>query len=350
MFFFCWYFSVENFCAIFFIGSSTSLLSSSNTNIAINIVVILSTITSIVLTFVIFGIVLIIGCAAYTIKRNAHSRDKHASKTYNKNESNGVVPPMSFGFMQVIDPTPVTVSDITLSCTSASGRGMPHLVERTIARGTTLGEIIGGGRFGQVYLGYFQGEKYAVKKFYSRDEQSWFREKEIYNSFNMRHENILTYVAADILSNNEVTELWLITQFHPKGSLFDDLHRDSFSVEKTLKVIYSACRGISYLHLELPGTQGKPSIAHRDIKSKNMLVRNDDTVCIADFGLAIVANSNNPTLSTPENLKQGTKRYMAPELLEEKVNPKYFESFKRTDMYSFGLVLWEVCRRSESGG
>ena len=325
-------------------------MSPEGTNSATYIIPVVSVVPAIIIIMAIALVVVFI--CVYTKKRKDRIRDAQSSESdySSENKSNGVVPPMSFGFMQVIDPTPVTVSDITLSCTSASGRGMPHLVERTIARGTTLGETIGGGRFGQVYLGYFQGEKYAVKKFYSRDEQSWFREKEIYNSFNMRHENILTYVAADILSNNEVTELWLITQFHPKGSLFDDLHRDSFSVEKTLKVIYSACRGISYLHLELPGTQGKPSIAHRDIKSKNMLVRNDDTVCIADFGLAIVANSNNPTLSTPENLRQGTKRYMAPELLEEKVNPKYFESFIRTDMYSFGLVLWEVCRRSESGG
>ncbi len=250
--------------------------------------------------------------------------------------------------MQIIDPIPATLSDITLSCTSGSGGGMPHLVERTVARGTLLGDMIGGGRFGQVYLGYYQGEKYAVKKFFSRDEHSWFREREIYNSFNMRHENILSYVAADILSNTGMTELWLITQFHPRGSLFDELHRDPLSVEQTIKYIFSACRGIAYLHMELPGTQGKPSIAHRDLKSKNMLVKNDDTLCIADFGLAVVYNS--PKLSMPDNLRQGTKRYMAPELLEETVNGKNFESFIRTDIYSFGIVLWEICSRTNLEG
>ena len=252
----------------------------------------------------------------------------------------------SFSVMQVIDPTPITISDMTLTCTSGSGGGMPHLVERTIARGFTLGEMIGGGRFGQVYLGSYQEEKYAVKKFFSRDEQSWFREREIYNSFNMRHDNILTYVAADILSNNGVTELWLITQFHSRGSLFDELHRESLSMEQMIKYIFSACRGMAYLHMEFPGTQGKPCIAHRDLKSKNLLVKNDETLCIADFGLAVVASSTR--LREPESLKQGTKRYMAPELLEEKLNPKYFESFVRTDIYSFGIVLWEICWRSNS--
>ena len=302
-------------------------------------------------------IAVIIVVAMYRKKRKLHSEDtndshKHFQRNDNvyQNGKDSCVPRSpSFTCITEIEPVPITVSDITITCTSGSGSGMPFLVKRTIARGFTLGEIIGGGRFGQVYLGFYQGEKYAVKKFFSRDEQSWFRESEIYNSVNLRHENILTCFATDILSNNGVTELWLITQFHPRGSLFDELHRDPFTVEKTKNLILSACRGISYLHMELSGTQGKPSIAHRDIKSKNMLVKNDDTVCIADFGLAVVAN-NSVTLNTPDSLRQGTKRYMAPEVLEEKINIKNFESFIRTDMYAFGLVLWEICRRCQHGG
>ena len=114
-------------------------------------------------------------------------------------------------------------------------------------------------------------------------------------------------------------------------------------------IIYSICRGISYLHMELTGTQGKPSIAHRDIKSNNILVKNDRTCCIADFGLAIVKDPSHPTLYKPEDIKQGTKRYMSPEILSETINSYNFESFLRSDMYSFGLVLWEICRRCDKG-
>ena len=84
------------------------------------------------------------------------------------------------------------------------GLGMPFLVKRTIAHSITLGESIGGGRFGQVYLGYYQGEQFAVKKFFSKDEQSWFHESDIYNTFNLRHENILSCFATDMFSNNGV--------------------------------------------------------------------------------------------------------------------------------------------------
>lgn len=50
------------------------------------------------------------------------------------------------------------------------------------------------------------------------------------------------------------------------------------------------------------------------------------------------------------NTRQGTKRYMAPEVLDETINTSHFDSFKQADMYSFGLVLWEIARRCISGG
>ena len=43
---------------------------------------------------------------------------------------------------------------------------------------------------------------------------------------------------------------------------------------------------MSHLHTEIFGTKGKPAMAHRDIKTKNILVKRDGTCAIADFGLA----------------------------------------------------------------
>lgn len=50
---------------------------------------------------------------------------------------------------------------------------------------------IGKGRYGEVWLGRWRGEKVAVKVFFTREEASWFRETEIYQTVLMRHENIL---------------------------------------------------------------------------------------------------------------------------------------------------------------
>lgn len=45
--------------------------------------------------------------------------------------------------------------------------------------------------------------------------------------------------------------------------------------------------GLAHLHADITGTQGKPAIAHRDVKSKNILVKNNGQCCIADMGLAV---------------------------------------------------------------
>lgn len=51
--------------------------------------------------------------------------------------------------------------------------------------------MAGKGRYGEVWRGMWHGESVAVKIFSSRDEQSWFRETEIYNTVLLRHDNIL---------------------------------------------------------------------------------------------------------------------------------------------------------------
>ena len=75
--------------------------------------------------------------------------------------------------------------------------GLPLLVQRTIARSIQLQDIIGKGRFGEVWRGCWRGENVAVKIFPSREERSWFREAEIYQTVMLRHENILGFIAAD---------------------------------------------------------------------------------------------------------------------------------------------------------
>lgn len=75
--------------------------------------------------------------------------------------------------------------------------GPPLLVQRSIARQVQLDQCIGKGRFGEVYKGRWRGENVAVKIFSSREECSWFREAEIYQTVMLRHENILGFIAAD---------------------------------------------------------------------------------------------------------------------------------------------------------
>lgn len=59
---------------------------------------------------------------------------------------------------------------------------------------------------------------------------------------------------------------------------------------------------------------GKPAIAHRDLKSKNILVKSNGTCAIGDLGLAVRHNVTTDTVDIPLNNRVGTKRYMAPEV------------------------------------
>jgi TGF-beta receptor type-1 len=54
---------------------------------------------------------------------------------------------------------------------------------------------------------------------------------------------------------------------------------------------------------------GKPAIAHRDLKSKNILVKKNGTCCIADLGLAVRHDSATDTIDIAPNHRVGTKRY-----------------------------------------
>lgn len=64
-------------------------------------------------------------------------------------------------------------------------------VQRTIAKQIQMIKQIGKGRYGEVWMGKWRGEKVAVKVFFTTEEDSWFRETEIYQTFLMRHDNIL---------------------------------------------------------------------------------------------------------------------------------------------------------------
>lgn len=59
---------------------------------------------------------------------------------------------------------------------------------------------VGKGRYGEVWMGKWRGEKVAVKVFFTTEEASWFRETEIYQTVLMRHENILGEYTFDFSS------------------------------------------------------------------------------------------------------------------------------------------------------
>lgn len=98
------------------------------------------------------------------------------------------------------------------------------------------------------------------------------------------------FIAADIKGTGAFTQLFLITDYHENGSLYDYLKLSTLDNHMLLRLAYSAACGLCHLHTEIYGTQGKPAIAHRDLKSKNILIKKNGSCCIADLGLAVKFN------------------------------------------------------------
>lgn len=71
------------------------------------------------------------------------------------------------------------------------------------------------------------------------------------------------FPAAD---NGTWTQLWLVSDYHEHGSLFDYLNRYTVTIEGMIKLALSAASGLAHLHMEIVGTQGK-SKAQKDAGS-----------------------------------------------------------------------------------
>ncbi|XP_074030268.1 bone morphogenetic protein receptor type-1B-like isoform X1 [Leptinotarsa decemlineata] len=228
---------------------------------------------------------------------------------------------------------------------AGSGSGPTIMVQRTISKQLEMQRVVGKGRYGEVWFAKRQGEKVAAKVFLTTEEKSWKRELEVYQTIHMRHENILGFIASDIRGSCGWTQMILITDFHEYGSVYDYLQTRTIDPRSLVTMAWSISRGLTHLHEEIFDVHGKPAIAHRDIKSKNILVKADGECCIADFGLAVQFKSNTNKINLPSDAISGTKRYMAPEILNDTIDNQNIYAHKMADIYALGLVLWEMSRR-----
>jgi len=232
--------------------------------------------------------------------------------------------------------------DVSLSNTSGAGR--TQFVQRTISKQVQLLELVGQGRYGEVYKALWQGDLVAIKQFDPRDEHSWLQECEMYETAWLRHENILGYIASDCKDTVSVTKWWIMMEYCDHGSLHDYLQHARYTPAQLLEAVKGIFAGLEHLHTEICGKKGKPSIAHRDLKTKNILVKRPNMCCIGDLGLAVTSTDYKKTV-TPNNFQVGTRRYMAPEILNGTAKIDSFTSLRAADMYSSSFIIWEMAQR-----
>jgi eukaryotic-like serine/threonine-protein kinase len=114
-----------------------------------------------------------------------------------------------------------------------------------------------------------------------------------------------------------------IVMEHVPGKTFADLGR--VAPDEAVELATQACRGLAHAHAA--------GLVHRDVKPQNLLLRDDGTVKVADFGIARAAET---TALTQVGTVLGTAAYLSPEqALGEEVTPA-------TDVYGLGAVLYEL--------
>lgn len=213
------------------------------------------------------------------------------------------------------------------------------------------------GKYGTVWKGMVNERNVAVKIFPSHHKQYFLNERDIYNIPLMEHKSLLVYLGCDERRTiDDRIEYMLVMSWAQLGCLQDWLIDNTTSVSQFLKMATGIAQGLSHLHSVIrKGGLVKPSVCHRDLNSRNILVKADMSCCIADFGFALKTFGpryeyrGEMTLAETKSIMEvGTLRYMAPEVLEGAVNLKDCESaLKQIDVYSLALVIWELATRCQ---
>jgi len=264
----------------------------------------------------------------------------------------------------------------------------PHLLTLIDPQEIILHRIIGEGTFGRVWSAKWGSSSVAVKEFVfaqaavagkSRQQQAIV--EEIIGEAGMmailRHPNVLQLFGCSLTAQ----AIWIVSELCSLGSLrqvLDDRER-TLSMDVRLSLALQVAEGMTYLHTQ------DPPIIHRDLKSHNIFVhetfaeddpkdksndskqlkwlsrakRSDGTnssdsgsgsdtriktknksnmhAKIGDWGSARATLAGSRTMTHGV----GTACWMAPEVL------KHARSSKFSDVYGFGIVLWELATRRE---
>ncbi|MCJ7530754.1 MAG: protein kinase, partial [Anaerolineales bacterium] len=231
--------------------------------------------------------------------------------------------------------------------------GVPYKKGDFIGQKYQVYGVLGVGGFGIVYLVYSQetGDVYALKTF--RDE--YLADQEVRKRFHQeasvwveleRHPYLVRashvdevagrlYIAMEYIAPNE----------QGLNSLEGYLQRRPPDLAQSLRWAIQVCHGMEYVY-------SKGVSAHRDLKPANILISQDGTAKISDFGLAAVlsASATMPGIhlsiqqgriglsgQTMAGIGFGTPTHMPPEQFENAVGCD-----ERSDIYSFGIVLYQM--------
>ncbi|KAK9836553.1 hypothetical protein WJX74_003018 [Apatococcus lobatus] len=188
---------------------------------------------------------------------------------------------------------------------------------------------LGRGAFGTVYKGTLGLRTVAIKVVHSTSEEEQARfVQEIARLRVLRDPNIVMFLGASLQASRTV----LVMEYLPGGNLWDALGKDVIEHEGDRQlqwyrgghqIALDIARGLFYLH--------DKGIVHLDLKTPNILLDEHNNARIADIGLSKVLAGQDVQASP------GTTLWASPEQIQRKL------CSQSSDIYSFGVILWEIC-------
>jgi len=209
----------------------------------------------------------------------------------------------------------------------------------------TIIKELGRGAYGQVVLVEDErGRKFAVKKVLSENRETYYTiAQELGTLIDLDHENIVNLYSIDFIDNT----CMFLMEFCKGGTLNGRLEND---VAKNIQLrwIKQLADALSYLHMN--------HIVHRDLKPENVLLKDEKTLKLADFGIARkfygLAKGIDPQQMDPkEYLSEyvgeerrmgtfaGTPYWVAPEVFDHDYDEK-------ADVFSLGVIFYAITTRS----
>ncbi|KAG4381752.1 hypothetical protein GLYMA_15G213400v4 [Glycine max] len=202
---------------------------------------------------------------------------------------------------------------------------------------------LGSGTFGTVYHGKWRGTDVAIKRikkscFTGRSSEQerltveFWREADILS--NLHHPNVVAFYG--VVQHGPGGTMATVAEYMVDGSLRHVLLRKDRYLDRRKRLIIAmdAAFGMEYLHSK--------NIVHFDLKCDNLLVNLKDPlrpICkVGDFGLSKIKRNTLVTGGV-----RGTLPWMAPELLNGSSN----KVSEKVDVFSFGIVLWEILTGEE---
>jgi len=198
-------------------------------------------------------------------------------------------------------------------------------------------EKIGAGFYGEVYRGEYYSIEVALKKVVNKKDSTVKEfENEVRALRAIRHANVVRFIG--ICKKND-DEIYIVTEYISGGELKKlllDLTK-KLSWKMLISMLLDVANAMEYIH--------ENNMLHRDLKSSNLLIAEDYSIKVADFGVSRFMDTSisSKGMTRPKMMTQcGTWCYMAPEVLRSE------EYNEKVDIFSFGIVLVEAVTRKDA--